>query len=115
MKNKKLLFPTIILVVAIMAIAVYSVCSSIAKKPTVTEGEFPFSITYEYKGETKTLSGVLECEYSGSCTILNEHNRFLSDIENSAKQQSQDILYQIISKFTIDLLTFLFNKPSVFL
>jgi hypothetical protein len=27
-------------------------------KPKVTEGEFPFSITYEYKGETKTLSGV---------------------------------------------------------
>ena len=58
MKNKKLLLPVIILVVAILAIAVYSVCSSIAKKPTVTEGEFPFTITYELDGNEVTISDV---------------------------------------------------------
>lgn len=45
-------------------------------KPEATKGEFPFSITYEYKGETGILSGVLECEYSGSKTIRGEHSRY---------------------------------------
>ena len=47
MKNKKLFLPAIILAVAIFAIAVYLVVSSIALKPTVTEADFPFKITYE--------------------------------------------------------------------
>ena len=45
-------------------------------KPAVSKGEFPFSVTYEYKGERKKLSGVYECEYSGSITIHGEHNRY---------------------------------------
>lgn len=63
MKNKKLLLPTVILVVAIVAIAVYSVISSIAFKPTVTEGEFPFSITYELDGERVTIDDVYKVHY----------------------------------------------------
>ena len=60
MKSKKLLLPTIILAVAILATVVYSVISSIAFKPTVTEGEFPFSITYELDGERVTIEDVYE-------------------------------------------------------
>ena len=60
MKSKKLLLPAIILAVAILASAVYSVVSSIAFKPTVTEGEFPFSITYELDGERVTIEDVYE-------------------------------------------------------
>ena len=63
MKNKKLLLPAIILAVAILATAVFSVVSSIAKKPAVTEGEFPFSITYEVDGEIKTISDVYQARY----------------------------------------------------
>ena len=63
MKNKKLFLPAIILAVAILAIAVYSVVSSIAKKPVVTEGEFPFSITYELNGETITIDEVYKARY----------------------------------------------------
>ena len=63
MKNKKLFLPTIILVVAILATAVYSVVSSIAFKPTVTQGEFPFSITYELDGETVTINDVYKARY----------------------------------------------------
>ena len=63
MKNKKLFLPTIILAVAILVIAVYSVVSSIAFKPTVVEGEFPFSITYELNGETITVSDVYKAYY----------------------------------------------------
>lgn len=63
MKNKKLFLPTIILAVAVVAIVVYSVISSIAFKPTVTEGEFPFSITYELNGERVTIEDVYKVHY----------------------------------------------------
>ena len=63
MKSRKLFLPTIILVVAILATAAYSVISSIAKKPTVTEGEFPFSITYELDGKTVTINEVYKARY----------------------------------------------------
>ena len=48
---------------AILAIVVYSVISSLAFKPTVTEGEFPFSITYELDGETVTIDEVYRARY----------------------------------------------------
>ena len=63
MKNKKLFLPTVILAVAILATVVYSVISSIAFKPTVTEGEFPFSITYELDGERVTIEDVYKVHY----------------------------------------------------
>ena len=63
MKNKKLFLSAIILVVAILAIVVYSVVSSIALKPAITEGEFPFSITYELDGETITINDIYKARY----------------------------------------------------
>ena len=63
MKSKKLFLPAIILVVAVLAISACSIISSIAKKPTVTEGEFPFSITYELDGETVTINDVYRARY----------------------------------------------------
>ena len=63
MKSKKLLLPTIILAVAILATLVYSVISSIAFKPTITEGEFPFSITYELDGERVIIEDVYKVHY----------------------------------------------------
>ena len=66
MKNKKLLLPTIILISAVLLMAVYSVVTSIAKKPTITEGEFPFSITYELDGETVTINDVYKAHYIGN-------------------------------------------------
>ena len=66
MKNKKLLLPTIVLISAVLLMAVYSVVTSIAKKPTITEGEFPFSITYELDGETVTINDVYRAHYIGN-------------------------------------------------
>ena len=66
MKNKKLLLPAIILISAVLLMAVYSVVTSIAKKPTITEGEFPFSITYELDGETVTINDVYKAHYIGN-------------------------------------------------
>lgn len=76
MKAKKLSSAMIFLVITIIAYIAASVLCCYTTKPEILTGEFPFSITYEYKGETKTLSGVLNCEFSGSNTIHGEHTRY---------------------------------------
>ena len=48
-------------------------------KPEVSEGKFAFSITYEYKGETKIFSGVFVTEFAGSSTVQGEHNRYWNE------------------------------------
>ena len=63
MKSKKITLPVLIIAVAVLAILLYSVISSIAVKPTVTEGEFPFSITYELDGKTVTIDEVYKAHY----------------------------------------------------
>lgn len=63
MKNKKFTLPVIILSVGVLAILICSVISIMAFKPTVTEGEFPFSITYELDGERVTIEDVYKVNY----------------------------------------------------
>ena len=63
MKTKKLFLPAVILVAAILVTIFFLVIFSIAKKPSVTEAEFPFSITYELDGETVTISEVYKARY----------------------------------------------------
>lgn len=79
MKTKKLSLTMIFLAVTTVAYIVASVIFCYTTKPKVSNGEFPFSITYEYKGESKTLSGVMECEYSGSDTIHGKHQRYWNE------------------------------------
>ncbi|MBR5597313.1 MAG: hypothetical protein IKW30_07895 [Lachnospiraceae bacterium] len=76
MKIKKLSSTMIFFAITMIIYVVASVLFCYTTKPKVSKEEFPFSITYEYKGETKTLAGILECEYSGSDTIYGEHNRY---------------------------------------
>lgn len=66
----------IFLVITMITYSAATLLFCYTTKPEVTTGEFPFSITYEYKGETKKLSGVLECEFSGSYTVHGEHHRY---------------------------------------
>lgn len=63
MKTKKIYLPAIILVIAVLAIAVCAVVISIAKKPSITEAEFSFSITYTLDGETITIKDVYKVRY----------------------------------------------------
>lgn len=76
MKIKKFLLPAIFLILTIVAYIAAAVIFSYTTKPAVAEGDFPFSITYEYKGEKGTLSGVYHCEYLGSSTYLGMHERW---------------------------------------
>ena len=64
MKSRKLLLPVICIVVAILAMAIFSVISSIAKEPVIKEGQFAFSITYELDGETVKIEDVYTARYS---------------------------------------------------
>lgn len=111
MKIKKLSSAMIILAVTLVVYTIATVMFCYTTMPKVAQGEFPFSITYEYKGETKTLSGVLECEYSGSYTILNEHNRYWDYeviYDNPEKVEEPHIIDQ-----SEELQTLLSVQPSI--
>ena len=58
--------PTVILSAAMSIMVLYSVFTSIAKKPTIAEKDFPFSITYEINGKTDTVEGVYSARYTGN-------------------------------------------------
>ena len=77
MKSKKFILPTII-GAAVLVIAIISGVLCIAKKPTVTEAEFPFSITYELNGETKTITDVYTARYVGNTGYADTKNRAYS-------------------------------------
>ena len=66
MKNKKMLLPVVILAAALLAMIVCSLFTAIAKKPTVTEKEFAFTITYELDGERVTINDVYTAYYDGN-------------------------------------------------
>ena len=63
MKNKKLFIPTVVFGISILVTAIYLIVFSLAFKPNVTEGEFPFTITYEIDGETVTINDVYKAHY----------------------------------------------------
>lgn len=97
MKTKKFLLPTLFLALMLVAYIAATMIFCRTTMPDVREGEFPFSVTYEYKGETKTLSGVYKCEYAGSNTILDEHNRYWdgeSIIEYDGEYDFPNVVYQ---------------------
>ena len=78
MKNKKLFLPTVIMLSAIILIVAICIANGIALKPTVTEGEFPFSITYEYNGETVTIEDVYTAYYDTSYGYARSKYRWYS-------------------------------------
>ena len=45
----------------LFVLAVYGV-----KAPEVKSGRFPFTVTYEYMGETTVIEDVFVCEYQGA-------------------------------------------------
>lgn len=64
--KKKLFLPIMILIVAIVVMTIFAVASNIALKPTITEHDFPFSITYALNGETVNVEGVCKAAYTGN-------------------------------------------------
>ena len=44
-------------------------------KPTITHGEFPFELVYEYKGEQITIKDTIVCDYEGRTWSLDGGSR----------------------------------------
>ena len=65
MKSKSLKIPVIILSFGLILMLATYLLTSIRQKPTVTEQDFAYSVTYKIDGETKTLEGVYTCRFDG--------------------------------------------------
>ena len=96
MKREKPSIAIILFAITMVAYMAATLIFCYKTKPEVTKGEFPFSITYEYEGETKTLSGVLKCEFSSSSTILTYHNRYWN--EEIVYDNPENVEYPFILK-----------------
>lgn len=60
----------ITLIFAAMLVCIITGCGSTVPRPEIKKGEFDFSVTYEFNGEEKTVSGVYVCEYNGTSWAL---------------------------------------------
>lgn len=69
---KKLILPTLILLLAVAVMISLGCVFGIAKKPVVTEARFPFSVSYEHNGETVTLEDEYYCSYNSSEASMGE-------------------------------------------
>lgn len=90
MNAKKLKKAKIILSVYLIATLALLFMGYSVRKPKVTQQEFPFTVTYSYQGETKTISDVYVGDYVRAAKYLGDdslvwygyiqdHNRLESD------------------------------------
>ena len=64
--KRKLCALLLILVLA----CILASCGLTVPRPEIKNGEFDFTVTYEFNGEFKTVSGVYVCEYDGIDWVL---------------------------------------------
>ena len=71
-------------------ITLFSGCVEKVPVPAIQEGRFNFSFTYEYAGETKTVSGVYVCEYDGIDWVLDGgfHREWSGYIEGKTTEEN---------------------------
>lgn len=108
MRNKKLFLPTIILIVSILLITIFSVVISIAKKPTITEAEFPFSITYELDGERVTIEDVYKVNYVPNDADDNHKGRVYEGKRLSSGENDTNIILKQDDNTRIELWAYLY-------
>ena len=108
MKNKKLFLPILILCVAIFATVVYAVVNCIAVKPTVTEGEFPFSITYELDGEIVAIKDVYKVNYLPNDADDNHKGRIYEGKRLSSGENDTTIILKQDDNTRIELWMYLY-------
>ena len=59
-----------ILILTVLLAFAFTGCGLLVERPAVKKSKFAFSVTYEMNAETKTVSGVLVCEYDGTSWSL---------------------------------------------
>lgn len=57
-----------------VCVVLYSMFIDVPSKPKVKHGEFPFELVYEYKGEQKTITDTIICDYEGYSFSLDGGN-----------------------------------------
>ena len=65
MYGKKTKLPLIIIAIGLLVAAAAHLLTSAYMRPTVTEHDFEYSVTYKIDGETKTLNGVHTSRFRG--------------------------------------------------
>lgn len=85
MKTKGLKVPALILAIGIVLAVVVCLFTSVVMTPAVTEHTFPYSVTYQLNGETKTLEGVYQCTYEGFTQGQNPRDRYYTGETISAQ------------------------------
>ena len=100
MNAKNLRKAKIILAVYLLATLTLLLLGYSVRKPEVTQQEFPFTVTYSYQGETKTISDVFVGEYVRTAKYLGDdsviwygyiqdHNRLESDFYRVGETDGQ--------------------------
>ena len=100
MNTKNLKKAKIILAVYLIATLALLLLGYSVRKPEVTRQEFPFTVTYSYQGEIKTISDVYVGEYVRTAKYLGDdavawygyikdHNRLESDFYRIAQMDGQ--------------------------
>lgn len=108
MKNKKFFLPAVILLVSFFLIAMYALLSNIAKKPNITEGEFPFTITYEMDGETFVINDVYKAKYDGNGGYADTLHRNYKGTIIGLGEQSTIYIFKKENNTRIELNTFFY-------
>ena len=64
-------------------------CGITVPRPEIKKHEFDFSVTYEFNGEVKTVSGVYVCEYDGTGWALDggSHREWKSYFKNDEQAE----------------------------
>lgn len=92
-KKNNMLKWSIIISVLLITLTLFFLVGYGMKTPKITRGEFPFTITYEYKGEITTISDTLICEYDGAVkSLFSATDRFW----NYSTKQNENILYFLL-------------------
>lgn len=83
MKNKSIKTLAVILAIGLIAALAAYLMSSIVKVPTVTEHEFPYSVTYQLDGQTKTLEGVYTVRFDDTNLAMEPWKRYYTGTHRS--------------------------------
>ena len=96
MKMKKLRLPIIILAVTSVLMFAFCVITSIAKKPVITEQDFPFIITYELNGKTETIEDIYHAYFVGNDGYVDKTGRVYEG--KFANMQHEDDVAYVLTK-----------------
>lgn len=103
MKQNSLRIPLIILAIGLFLAMAASLLTGIVKAPVITEQDFPFTVTYQLDGETKTLEGVYRCHFRSTGKGTNPLDRYYEGehLLNPAKEHAA--AYTIAQKDGLEL------------